>query len=97
MCNVTSIEENTAYHKIAIYPNPSNNYINVNFQNPQFLKDNQAEFQFYSMNGQLVYKTKCELNQLDSQTINISELSNGVYFLKLIANDVTVVEKFIKN
>ena len=97
VCGVTSIEEATVYHKIAIYPNPSANNITINFQNPQFLKDNQAEFQIYSVNGQMVYKTKCQLNQLDNQTINVSELANGVYFLKLISSDATVIEKFIKN
>jgi hypothetical protein len=97
MCTVTSLEENTVYHKISIYPNPSSNSIQVNFKYPQLLKDNQAEFQIYSVNGQLVYKTKCELNQLENQSISISDLSNGVYFLKLISSDATVVEKFIKN
>jgi hypothetical protein len=97
ICNVSSLLENTVYHKLSIYPNPSSNYINVNFLHPQLLKDNQAEFQIYSVNGKLVSKTKCELNQMDNQTINVSDLSNGVYFLKLVANDATVVEKFIKH
>jgi len=97
MCNVTSISENTAYHKIAIYPNPSSNIISINFYYPQLLKDNNAEFQLFSVNGQLISKTKCDLNQVEKQTINVSELSNGVYFLKLVSNDATVIEKFIKN
>lgn len=96
VCNITNILESTVYHKLAIYPNPTNNNINVNFLHPQLLKDNTGEFQIYSVNGQLISKTKCELNQLDSQLINVSELSNGVYFLKLVSSDATVVEKFIK-
>lgn len=96
MCSGTSVEEITAYHKLSIYPNPASNQINISFLYPQYLNDSAAEIQVYSINGQLLKKAKCDLNRTETQTIEINDIPNGVYFVKLISADVTVVEKFIK-
>jgi len=96
MCSATSLQEITAYHKLYIYPNPTTSNVNVRFMYPQYLKDNSAEVQIYSVNGELVKKLKCDLDKQELQTIEVSELSNGVYFIKVISSDVTVIEKFIK-
>ncbi|MES2133925.1 MAG: T9SS type A sorting domain-containing protein [Bacteroidota bacterium] len=98
MCsNVTSIEENTAYHKLMIFPNPATDLVTIKFRFPQFLADAQAEFQIYDLNAKLVLSQKCDLNTKEEQELYLTELSSGIYILKLISNDVIVTEKIIKH
>jgi len=69
---------------INIYPNPSSNFINVESN-----LDNLA-YEIFDINGKLVMKTSDE-------TINLSGLSNAVYFLKITnSSNQTVTKKIIK-
>jgi len=98
MCsNTTSIEENTAYHKLLIYPNPANDIIHVKFRFPQYLADAGAELHIYDLNSKLVISESYSLNTKEEQEINIAGLPQGIYILRLVSNDVTVTEKIIKH
>ncbi len=75
---------------IKIFPNPSNNILNVDF--PDFA--NEAEILFYDVLGKLVFN----MNTFSSKnSIDISVLSKGVYFLKISSNKNSKTFKFIKN
>jgi hypothetical protein len=98
MCNNdVSVQENTVYHALLLYPNPTSETLNINFKFPQYLKDNKAEILIFDINSKLVKTVSSQLHEKDVQTINTAELSNGVYFIKLLSSDATVIEKFIKN
>jgi hypothetical protein len=98
MCsNSTSLEENTAYHKLTVYPNPVTDELNIKFRFPQFLSDSNAELQLYDLNGRLIVSQTCELDTKEEQQLNLSDLPSGIYILKLISNDVTLTEKIIKH
>ena len=72
---------------VFVYPNPTNDVLHVNITKvtPQNLK-----CEIYNSNGQLVRSVK----QLDFQnTINLSELANGMYVVKIYNSEVNAVKK----
>lgn len=95
--NITSLEENTAYHKLSVYPNPATDQLSVKFRFPQYLTDPKAEFQVYDLHAKQVMSQKCDLDTKEEQLLNLSELPSGIYVLRLVSNDVIVTEKIIKH
>lgn len=73
-------------NKVSIYPNPSSDFITIQFKD--FEKE---EIQIYNSIGQLV-KTKTVLN---NDRIDVSELVDGVYFIRF-NNKILYTIKFIK-
>lgn len=77
-------------NKITIYPNPSKNILN--FSTLKDFKIDSAKI--FDTTGKLIFNT---LNSVDNQ-IDISNLSNGIYFLSLQNNENgSLTQKFIKN
>ena len=81
----TGIEEETAENAVAIYPNPATTMLNVHAEN----FDNVQVINFL---GQVVYSANVTENDFQ---INVSNLSNGVYFIRLNGEN-TVTKKFVK-
>ena len=74
---------------LTIYPNPSAKYLFVK----NFKKHEIDAYEIYNSNGQLVsYKS----NFNSSQLIDVQNLTEGTYFIKLKSNSKTVTLKFIK-
>ena len=78
----TGVEENEV--SFGIYPNPAESELNIN-SNAAF------EYQMINSVGQVVMSGVANGNA----KLNVSELNNGVYFLKVVANGNTSVEKVI--
>ncbi len=83
-----SLNENEAELDFKLYPNPAINTINV-ISSQVFNK-----LVIIDINGRILksinrYNVKCE--------IDVSALSNGVYFLEIQSDDSKSVKKFIKN
>ena len=76
------VEDNTV--NFGIYPNPAESVLNIN-ANAAF------EYQMINSIGQVMMSGVANGNA----TLNISELNNGVYFLKVTANGNTQIEKVI--
>ncbi len=70
--------------EISIFPNPASDFI-------RHTGMGILEFKFYDTKG-LNVKTIIT----DSNVLDISDLSNSVYYLKIIGDDFTLVKKFIK-
>lgn len=81
-----NISEITSENKICIYPNPSSDYIYIKSSS------NINNIQVYDCKGNGIV-TKCEP---DISSINITNLPNGMYFLKLETKNGIVFRKFIK-
>ncbi len=73
-------------NKIIIYPNPSS--LQLTIVNRQMDID---EIHIINVNGEIIKTIKQNTN-----TINIAGLANGIYFIKLIADEKTIIKKFIK-
>jgi hypothetical protein len=74
--------------KISIYPNPSDDYFNISFDNVEF---NISSISILNTNGQ---KAK-EIN-FDNDVIDISDLSSGTYFVQLNTKSGIALKKLIK-
>jgi len=72
--------------KLKVYPNPSDHIVNVELPNQQ----NKFTISIYDLLGQKIYETTMSTN------IDISQLSNGIYFLKLSQHSNIWTTKIIK-
>ncbi|MAN59599.1 MAG: hypothetical protein CMC08_07165 [Flavobacteriaceae bacterium] len=77
--------------KLVIYPNPSNGIINIDTRTA--LGD--AQIAIYDLNGREVLTTQVELN--NTASVNASNLSQGVYLMKIEAENYTHTAKLIIN
>lgn len=83
-----SLDEHYASN-VFVYPNPTNNSININ----QLNKEVKQIF-LYNINGQLLLKKTITSK---NNTINVSHLAKGVYFMKISHKNRTLIKKIIKN
>ena len=81
------IKENTTKSKLQLYPNPANGELNVNFTNSRVIE----KISIYNFTGQLV-KTFNEY----SEKLNISDLSSGIYIVKIQTDTEIFDRKIIK-
>jgi hypothetical protein len=83
---INAIDTHEIDNELIIYPNPADQYFSIILLS-DFLFN---EVIIYNMNGQIV-KTHTDINP----TVDISSLQNGIYFIKLIGNERTIVKKLI--
>jgi hypothetical protein len=76
---------NINQNSVSIYPNPATEYVNV-------FTEGQGNIELYSVSGQLIMSLEITSN---SQTINVNNLSNGVYILKVTTPSTSFNEKLI--
>jgi hypothetical protein len=70
---------------LSIYPNPTSN---------QFSIDTElaiSEITLFDLTGKTIMKTKQNTN-----IVNVTDLTSGIYFIKLIVNERTIIQKFVK-
>jgi hypothetical protein len=81
------LAENNKRYEVSVYPNPANNVLNVEVDEP-------VQFELTDMNSRLVLN-----GSLDStnNTIQISTLEPGIYLLKISGDKGSSVKKIIKN
>ncbi|MGZ4100214.1 MAG: T9SS type A sorting domain-containing protein, partial [Bacteroidia bacterium] len=87
----TSLNSATNENKeIIIFPNPADDYLNL------IIKDNfdYSVIELFGETGQLIRKIPAK--KQDAK-IDVSDLPNGFYFLKITANEKTLALKFLKN
>ncbi len=80
----------TRLKNFAVYPNPATNFVNISLTP----NSNANKFEIYDITGKLIV-----LRQLESSltTINVTDLSKGLYFYSIKNNDKTIdTGKFIK-
>lgn len=82
-----SIDEITASSEIQVYPNPADNILNISSDEPLILA------KVYNQNGELLLK-EILLNR--ENTIDISGLQSGMYFLMIQSSDVSKMMKILK-
>jgi hypothetical protein len=71
---------------VRVYPNPAHNYINIDL--PE-----KSEYRIVNIYGsQITDFTK----SLNNNSVNISDLENGVYFIQILNNGKTISKRFIK-
>ncbi|MGV6828362.1 MAG: DUF1028 domain-containing protein [Flavobacteriales bacterium] len=75
--------------KVLLYPNPTNDYLQIELVD----YSETSELSIISVTGNLVYK-----NQFIAKTgVEVSQLQKGVYFVKVVNPNFSVISKWIKN
>ena len=88
--NSNSIE-NTEIEKLRFYPNPANNFINIDFN---VNKSDSYQLNVYNANGTLIKQVNLE-NKKDAENIDISDLKKGVYLIKMFSENSVLFNKLI--
>ena len=87
--DVTNNNEIVQNDKLQIFPNPSKNKLTISCTDLTIKKMEISDIQ-----GKILY-TNFETFK-DHKMIDISDFDNGIYFLKLITNNQTIIRKIIK-
>jgi PKD repeat protein len=89
---VLSVDDYFSTNAISVYPNPTQDILNIKLSNTNDLPDN---YTVYNMLGQIITsKTITQVNDLSIQT---NTLSNGVYYIELTKENSSNTISFIKN
>ena len=87
-----SIEENSNMFNFKCYPNPALNELNV--QTSGFV--DEVHFEILDSFGKLVFKEKINLSKLkNDNSIDISNLNSGIYFIKVFDSYHIKTKRFI--
>ncbi len=87
---LNSINNYFGDNQYSIYPNPTNDFLNLNFDKTI----PSLEIEILSQNGKMVKRVTAR--QTDQQVLDLSNLSCGLYVLKILGDDQIAVEKFMK-
>ena len=85
-CSTASVKD-VSFYNIDVYPNPASNVINVR---SEFTIDNLSIF---DLMGRTV---KQQISNNKEFSLDVSDLSKGIYLVKLSSGDKEAVTKFIK-
>ena len=92
---ITEIFENNSLSAVEVSPNPAFNFISINILSK---KNTNSIISIININGQVLKEVSFN-NLLEGKTkkeINISELSKGIYFIRLTTDLISNYQKFIK-
>jgi len=82
-------KENKEEKQIVIYPNPANNYININN-----LSNNEIiELKLFNINGKLVKSIKTSNKNINTIKINTTDLISGIYFIHILKKESIITKK----
>lgn len=84
---ITTIDDIQASNKIAVFPNPVSNTVNLS------LKDAQSEISLYAINGNHLMTVTSENIET---SIDMSTFDDGIYLLKIVGKGQTVTKKIVK-
>ena len=91
--NETSVEDN-AFPIIKLFPNPAHNQMSISFNS---IETKETKIAILNALGQSILELNPIISTLNTIDIDLSNISNGVYFLKLEAGGNIYFEKFILN
>ncbi|HNW89332.1 MAG TPA: Ig-like domain-containing protein [Bacteroidales bacterium] len=94
--DLSGIENNLSNNNVSIYPNPSNNG-KFNIQIPA-IADQKINLSVINMVGQEIYGNVLHLKSGNNLfNINLQDKDNGIYFVRLQSEDITLTRKIILN
>lgn len=86
--DVTSLSNNNSF---SIYPNPANKTINIGA--PQNFINN-TKLVVYNMLGEQVYENQLQEGRF---SINVEQFPNGLYFVTLVSQNKSIMQKLVIN
>ncbi len=89
---LSGIENISINAEVGVYPNP---VVETLYVTCGFDSDN-VNYSIYSENGAVVYSSTCTSVQGEAKTINVSNLADGLYILKVTANGGVATYPIVK-
>lgn len=89
-CNALSLQDESLKN-LKVYPNPATSSVNISLVN----EIKNATTTIYDINGRQVYSKKSDLKGI--VTINTSNLSTGIYILKINNQQISFSKKLVIN
>lgn len=88
----TSIDENEVSATLNLFPNPSNGLVNL-----EYISGNQGNITISIINtlGATVYTTNAVSNGSLNKSIDLSQLTKGIYFVNVASQNGTTTKKLI--
>jgi hypothetical protein len=87
-CSGVGIAENSALNFSQVAPNPSSDWLHVQYKSGQ-----TGKIYVLNMTGAIV--REMETNANGESEIDVAELENGVYFIRLVAGNEAVTRRFV--
>ena len=88
--NNVGIEDVLSENNFALYPNPANDAITINYHLPIGTQNAQAEI--LSVTGVIIQKINLKV-QAPNQLLHLNKLSSGIYLCRIIADGKSVNQK----
>ena len=85
--DVSQSIEDKQFSKIQLYPNPAEDFVKV------YATENIKNIDIYTISGQIL--KSLETSNLKEITIDVKDFSTGLYTLKLITDNETIIKKII--
>ncbi|OFY90088.1 MAG: hypothetical protein A3K10_15495 [Bacteroidetes bacterium RIFCSPLOWO2_12_FULL_31_6] len=89
---ISSIEKPYQEDDFSIYPNPSTGFIKYSIPN---IDDNNSLFIITDLTGKIVFNSGVITHSNKNGTLNLSNLSKGVYYLSVLINENQLIKKVI--
>ncbi|MBW8049086.1 MAG: T9SS type A sorting domain-containing protein [Cytophagales bacterium] len=90
----SSISEWNNQNTVNIYPNPVNGFVNIGFN---FEVNGLLKLSLIDILGQIAYSQEYKQIKNNNFTLDLNNLNNGIYFLKIDDGERIVVKKIIIN
>ena len=91
-CSLTDVNNmQRSSDEINIYPNPVSSQLSISFNQPV------QNIKIENTLGQTILDIKINSSDLSTQTIDVRNFPNGIYFIKIKSSSDYIVRKFIKN
>ncbi len=88
---IASTEEQVNIEKtLSIYPNPSNGLVNLNIE---LFNKSSMEVKVYDILGNTFYTNTFDNNKMGKYTLDLTNVSNGIYFVELRTGKETMTRK----
>lgn len=89
--DLIGVEDFLSQDQVSVYPNPTNNEINIIVQ-----QQVEADIRIFDVLGKLmVYQSDIDLGSTN-HTIDVSNFTNGVYFVRINSDAGTITKKIMK-
>jgi hypothetical protein len=90
---IVSAEKVIGLEGLNLFPNPANNTLTINYFTPSM---ENTTIEIYDLMGQLVNSINANATEgFNSRELDLTSMSNGVYFLKVNQNNNTLTSKFV--
>jgi hypothetical protein len=93
---VTSVEEQNQIGAFKLYPNPATSKVNISLD---IISDSEVTVSIYNMIGSMVKNENFGRlsNGVQNKSIDVTDLSEGVYLMKVTANTSQITQKVLIN